>query len=902
LGALKQGAGEADTVGEFFANNRLDKPFKAGTNAQLPYIRLVGKALGFRELESAQPGQMADPVSARCTNLGGMLASALTQLPPEKRQAALEEIGGLAWTQDVLRMASQLNGRLPATEAVHFALTMHFIQGTVDVKLGKPSPGAAAYSKALSVAKVAEQQGRAQSLGITRRGGFQGFGVESRGTPVTTTPPPTKTLPTATLASGAALYQKPVADAKGARWMLVSPNGRFVLFTSDKGAGLYLVMRVKSAPIGYQEQVTPDELLTDATAEKSVLWQGKNFLAAIPRGTTATIYSASMEANGTLVLRSQRSDGVIEAYDTLPPLIPLTNARATVPGARLLVQDDGNVVAYGPDGRAMWELGTYKQALPFLSSAFVAPADIPAVDRKAINIIDCEFLLSGALALYGNNESIPGVKEGIDKKIAGIRIAFQRVFARAANNAEVTYFGRLRWCVDADGLVKGQTSTLERKMEEVRAALIAGRIPNTTALPVADLDKPPRESIVDQVVVTISKAADWTADILCQGFKALLGETAGGVLCALFRAILTVTGTVAATIFAILGALAEGILGFAQAFASSEPDLLKKTANAFMALFRAMTKAIFFVAAPVVVPTIFVAKGAGPGAIADGFKELEFLANRVAQKDPLFPLTVTLAVITFVFIPIPTPNNINALILACLPMSVALISKGLKALPVMAAYTLEVVEDGVEKVMKLCLMLFQGFMALKDVIGQITERLQDSIANGGLGAFLGDKPPIAMVADLIKRLRLALDPKNPKSITASIERINLNDIGQTAIALLTLIPAIIIALAGPAIDADPSLQRAIDRWYAIAQSVPGELAKQEPQIAKEAGLLVALLSQPQRTTVVTDAERTLDLTNSAKMVAETLWQRVGRDGVAQTDRDTYFTAMRQAWVAQGGKV
>ena len=912
--ALKQQAGEGDTVGDFFANSTLDKPFKVGGARQIPYVRMVGRALGLPAMENAKPGDLSDPITTRCTNLGGMLASALKQMPPEKRQQALDDIGGLAWTQDVLRVASALNGKLPATEAIHFALTVAFMRGAADVKLGKPSASADAYSAALRLAQAAEQEGRAQSLGITRRGGsFQGFGRTGRGQPGAGLGPLPLTPVSDTLNPGEALT--PASPDGKARWMAVSKDGRFVLFITT--TGVYLVMRVNRPPIASQEQVTPEQLMSEGNADKSVLWLAKNYPATLPSGVSGKPFSVYMDPNGALRLLGQRSNGTVETYETLPASLATRPDQIIIPRAnsKLVVQGDGNVVAYAPDGRAIWELGTYKQALRFFQSSFVAPPDIAAVDRKAIDIIDCEFLLSGALALYGNNESIPGVKDAINKKIAGIRIAFQRVFGRAPNNAEVTYFGRLRWCVDADGLVKGQTSTLERKMEEVRAALLAGTISNTAGKTPADLDKKPRASISDATIKAISDGADWAADILCEGFTALLGPEVGGVLCAIFRALITAVGTQVATTVGILSALAEGILGFIQAFASNEPDFLKKTANAFMALLKAMTKAIFFAAAPLVVGVLFAAKGAGPGAIADGFKELEFLANRVSQKDPLFPLTVTLSVITFILIPIPTPANIAGVVTACLPLAVALIAKGLLELrlPLLASYAIDAIEEGVDRFLKLCIMVVTGFLALKDLVSQVMERLQDAIFYGGTGAFLSttvegkggkieDKSPMAIAAEIVNRLVKALDPANPRSITKAISRLdfNLKDIGSTVIGLLTLIPAIIIALAGPAIDADPSLSRAIDKWYAIANSIPGEIARQQPQIMKDVRVLWGLLENAQRRDSISEAERTLDLINAGKVAARILWERAGRAAVTQANRDIFFTSVRAEWTAQGG--
>lgn len=55
-----------------------------------------------------------------------------------------------------------------------------------------------------------------------------------------------------------------------------------------------------------------------------------------------------------------QADGNLVAYDADGK--PTFNTQSFVPGSRLAVQDDGNVVIYGPDGRWLWQSGTVGNA------------------------------------------------------------------------------------------------------------------------------------------------------------------------------------------------------------------------------------------------------------------------------------------------------------------------------------------------------------------------------------------------------------------------------------------------------------------------------------------------------------------------------------------------------------
>lgn len=962
---LKRSAGESSGASDFYPNSLVDRPFRTSTSpSSLPVIRKMGSLLGIPALRDAKPDDTSNPIITRATNLAGMLTGSMLKLPAGRREAALEEIGGMAWAQEVLRTAATMHGKLSATDAIHFSLTLMFIVGAVDAQHGKFTPAANAYTRAFKMMDKAQDTGRAQSLGIIRRGQparrYAGFGRDPISGPVPTgTTAPIGTAPAPI--PGTSLYvpvvgtlaptaREPIhsmsaaagtnlLDPTAKNWFITSPNGRVVLAVTSNGLVLYY--KKGGSPVTDANAVTPAGnqaafssadyvplkgwgLPSNVASLRGMALTQDGYPSFIYKGTDGSWinwpFLVGRTPNGMRVaVGAQALEAARMDYAQAQAAVQLVKP---VADAHLDVQDDGNVVVYGPDGTVLQTLDTYRD----LASIFPAPPEIPAVDYAQFNTENCNWgALLDAKRLW---------------KKDGIRIAFARVFGRAPNNAEITYYGAMRWCIDADGFLGGKKSTLEEAMETVRSQLFAGKAANTTPPPSQqDMVAPPSSNPVTEF---LSQAANWSTDILCKGFHALLdnlpaigtfGSAVADILCVLVQTFTNAVGNTLASAVEIILAVAKALIALITGLGAGKP------VEAITGFFRELTVAIFFavfglgsgvVAAGATTGpflTFLIVAGADQTSIKVAQERVRQMAYAAADDDPLYPLTLAISVVTVVFA--PTPQTALQLAVVLVPVVSALAAPTLQALPILANQTVTAVRKGLASFLRLAITVAMGITALSDLVAtvqkQLTEKaskdgpLQTILCNmaGNIPQEPNDPTPprektVAWcIGMIIKRLARALDPKNPQSIVAAIAKIQLgsktdnvvDNINKAAVGILTLLPALLLVFAGGAIESDPSLQANINQWFITANAAPGMLTnKDASEVTTAMKNLLSSLNSLQKTDAVAEQQRMLDLESSATLTAKTLWERVGKDGISAADRIAYFTAMRKTWTAQGGVV
>lgn len=913
---LKRSAGGSreDAAADFCTKNPLDRPFPAGNIKELPYIRATGQALGIPRMRNARPEDLTNPVTIRACNLASLVARAMLRLPEDKRLALLDDLGGMGWAQGVTGFAAQAvaTGKMAPTEAVAFALSLRFTVGILNAKTGEDSPDARAYVKAYKLATGASTAAQADMLGITRRAdqpsGFAGFGLSlAEQIGQISADLQTAADKYAAISAQLADHAAKVANLPPARNTLepntsldpsdpyiVSPDGRTILLVSP--AGLYVVYNTGVIPILKKGEITPDEILRDPVRFKQLYWNGP------PAGKSFNyVYMGTDGRMGLYAGTFQMGVGWVQRdaapYFVFPDMINPNDAdrmikRTPVANARLVVQNDGNVVAYAPTGAVVFSLETYQKILSLLVSKFLPP---PYERDLATGDFQCAV-------------------GGFNPRVAGIRIAFKRVFLRDPTTAEVNYYGKMRWCIDPDGLLGGKQSTLEQAMLSVRARILNGEITTTAPPPdTRDLEAP-RSAVGQAISDLFDKGVQAVGDVICAGFKKILPESVAGVLCAIINFVIGYSAAVIQAAAQILVALAEGVLNFLKFF------LTGQFVNAITALMEALTKVIFLVMTPYVSLGTFVSDPLNPTSAPAGVRYLMNLADRVSKKEPLFALNVAVAVIVMITAYKLGPDVQRragvGLALALTPMAAGVIADVVYSkVTSIRQFGFEVVELGVTNVYRLCVVLYEGILSARQAIAATFSNIVGQVeTNGALKSFVCDttalppgtppeetKSTWVCTKEIMKRLYTALDPANPRSITAAVKKLNLNDMVSSAQGFLTAIPAVIVLLGTPAVEGSRDLRLAIDTWFASAGDLL-TLTQQQEQMRAGAQKILQGLSDLEKLKLLLSEQSLMPPDNSAKLVAETLWERVGRDGISDAARAAYFKAMRDAWIAKGGKV
>lgn len=199
----------------------------------------------------------------------------------------------------------------------------------------------------------------------------------------------------------------------------------------------------------------------------------------------------------------------------------------------------------------------------------------------------------------------------------------------------------------------------------------------------------------------IQGAADFATDIICKGLKGLLGDAIGGAICWVITKAVQIFVSASKALVEIVGTAIEGLLDFVRYLAAGKPM------EAIKALLGAVTKMVFLLFLPISEPFM--------GVKAAKLKEI---GDKVAKKNPFFPLSLIFGIIGVLQ---PTPSSISTLILALSPAVAVLVAP---ALYKMLKLTLDKCEEAVEKFLKLALIIFQGAMALADIL----PRLKTSVA------------------------------------------------------------------------------------------------------------------------------------------------------------------------------
>jgi hypothetical protein len=724
---------------EFKAQFTMDSKMRRGAAGQTPLTRLLGHAISNPGLAKMKPTDGPGAVMTRANNLSSLVAAMLLQIRPEKREDALTEIAGNAYTQQVLKFASNYPGGLGVTDAIRFSLALHFMLGILDTEAGKST--------------------------------FFGDGYKSF----------------------ARLF-KDIQDRRAGRAPAEEVNGLSGLGQVGKPA------RQGGAPAPAPAPAPPP----------------KTSSAPAPPPKAAPPPSTSSSSN--------------TAPANPPPL----------------VSTDPACPRWTPT-----------------NPCYPRPTDKARIDYSLFQADVCGDIFT------------PLAKKQTDKGI-GIRRIFNAVFAREPNNAEMEYFGQMKWCANA--LPTDPARALTDRMIWVREMIETGRSLNTTPVPLEDAAAAPGEHVITQfdfgtrTVLTdigtglqkaaeaafdfLGKAADWVADIMCKGFKAIFGDAIGGVMCDI---ITFLTRMMTAGVAAIIDIVIESLRG---TFEFIQLMTKGKLEDAFTALLRSMGRVLFSLAAPLMVPILMADKGKGR-SMSDAFRELKARSDRVTKKEPLWPLMVIMAVMgVFSAVSGNVLGAITGLIVALTPMVATFISEPLKQNIIeLRQEPLEVIEAGIGKFIKFVLLIFNGAMAIKDLIPKLRGQLAALMKGKGAGAFTGKGNTAEKVKTVIERFMKGVDV-----IVNAFKNFNVKDITESAGPLLMLIPDVLLALLGEeGAEAMPSLTE----WKETVNKTVKDVNEKESTLRAGAQELFSTFTLNSKITFIQEQATAPEISpqNAAAMVA-----------------------------------
>ena len=302
------------------------------------------------------------------------------------------------------------------------------------------------------------------------------------------------------------------------------------------------------------------------------------------------------------------------------------------------------------------------------------------------------------------------------------------------------------------------------------------------------------KSVGNKISEGVDKVVDFASDAICKGLKGILGEYIGGGICWIITKGFEIIKNAIKTIIEIIKVSVESLGKFIKELVSG--NIMK----AVMALMEGVSQIVFLLFAPVAVTFLY------PGNKAkEGFEELKEVGRKVAKKNPFFPISLALAIFGLVTsaaagaagtvaasaasavpgaggAPNPLVTAISTLILALSPAIGVLLAKLLKKIDMLKDMAIEKLEDSVEKFVKIALVVFNGFLALRDILPRLRTSVEKFLKKrGGVAGTIKTAGGKAMDG---------LSASWEKVVTA-LKSLKLAEMSTALSALFALVPAVL---------------------------------------------------------------------------------------------------------------
>jgi hypothetical protein len=402
-----------------------------------------------------------------------------------------------------------------------------------------------------------------------------------------------------------------------------------------------------------------------------------------------------------------------------------------------------------------------------------------------------------------------------DEKIQDVRNAFQQVKSRAATNCDINYYT--------------QFSPPDNWVSFIAAKESAGRPAATEA----QKQNPAFNAIgnfFDDVKSGLSNATDYllkfivdlgnkASDLLCKAFKALFGESVGGVLCSIVTFVIRmVTGGIQAGLL-IFKVMITGVIDFGT-------DLFNKQwMQAFKDILSTVTKVLILSSSTFAIGTVIntylgipvskierqemINRGAKPDDVPSSLEEI---ADQVAQDDPFFALAVIMAAVAVIIT--PTPQSIGGLVGAFAPAVAAVYAPilKLKFATQLKDYTVIQIRKALAAIVKIAGLVTSLVLNIGDFIQKIWDGLKRYYKR-----FKTD--PASELARLGNSVKDSLTQK-VNSLWENIKAVKLAQAGKALISFFDFLPD---AIKGFCME-DPDLAEVYTNVAAVVDPIARTVA------------------------------------------------------------------------------
>jgi hypothetical protein len=278
-----------------------------------------------------------------------------------------------------------------------------------------------------------------------------------------------------------------------------------------------------------------------------------------------------------------------------------------------------------------------------------------------------------------------------------------------------------------------------------------------------------------------------------------------------------------------------------------------RTEQAFMVLLKGVGMMLFNLSAPIMVPLLMKGR-----SLADGFRELDALAVKVVNKNPLFPLMLIMAIVGV--LTAPTPLAIGALAIAMAPMLAVFVAPALKKLAPLKDAILEDIERGIEKMMKLCVIVIQGLMDITALMSTLKAQLVAYFEKKFKDSDAGWK----FAGDLIKNLGKGLEV-----IITAVKTFQFGTITEVAVKILSVVPELLLAILPDAVAELPALTS----WVAAAKGAGESVDKQQANLAMGAREILRNMGAPDRILFIQEQVAAMSFTEAATIAARVVGEQ-----------------------------
>jgi hypothetical protein len=661
-----------------------------GFSQYAPVISTMGRMFGNEAVVTAAHGKGNAPLINEAAKLAGATALALEAIPPADRLPALAEATNPQFANEVNSAASKMPRTMAPPDRSRFALMIILIPAAGESGLGYTNHRTDAFKK-LSEGLKAAIEGALPKKPLS---GLSGLGRASLGFAFSTRPFQFSEVPSSITTS-------------------FQPNDVFYFaaqFANDRNN--------KESLASWVDQVPP--WIASMSPEKQNAFRLAAFAVGRLPELTAPV-------------------NLTKAFAYYGPL--------STDLANNSISDLQTWAVNPPPWRRDTKENTFASALTSFLVGF----------KKSRNVAVCgEPIKSGADWITEDcevNATEAGDRDARNRKIALVQRAWSKAFPTTfADNCTINYYTHLKYCSEETYIAvmkakeaAGRPAPSKDELERGFGDTAVGGALNAAT----DFFK----NLGDKIVEYIAAAADAASAAFCKGFKALMGETVGGVFCAIFDVIFKLISGALKTVFTIIIQALTAVVEFIK-------ELLQANfLNAIMVLFKRVNTIVILAIGGPLADLLGIPFTKGDARRLGKAEDTSFegLGERLTDKDPLFTVNLAFAIVNVVLAATATglsagvaavmlKTAIGGLVMVLGAAIGIVFAPQLMKLDQFKDVPKDMVEKGLTLLVKLLAMVVMAVMTISDLVKKLKdsvtkwyENMKDKVAGaGGAWAYLKD--------------------------------------------------------------------------------------------------------------------------------------------------------------------